>query len=108
MHVFAALARTKGDINYPSWEKLDHLLSVPFPHKSWLQGYWKNSAIVHFHFQSRSLKLAAKYSITIDTQKKQIKHRLNYMLMSNKSSPGYFLANDECSNPHVKMDKKTP
>ena len=32
--VFAALARTREDINNPSGENLDHHLLVPFPYKS--------------------------------------------------------------------------
>ena len=33
MYVIAALARTKGDINYRSGEKLDHNLLLLFPYK---------------------------------------------------------------------------
>ena len=42
MYVFAALARTTGDINYPSGEKLDHNLLLLFPYKLQLQIQWNN------------------------------------------------------------------
>ena len=48
--IFAALARTKGDIHYPSDESLDGHLSVLFPYRSELQGYWNNVGNSLFHF----------------------------------------------------------
>ena len=48
--VFAAQARTRGDINYPSDEKLEGHLSVLFPYKSELQGYCNNVGISLFMF----------------------------------------------------------
>ena len=53
--------------------------------------------------------MAAKYSLTTNSQKNKNEmkvHSLNYMLMSNKSSPWHFLAEDESPNLHVKTDKK--
>ena len=41
MDIFAALARTKGDIKIASDQNLDGYLSVLFPFRSELQGYWK-------------------------------------------------------------------
>ena len=41
MDIFAALARTKGDIKIASDQNLDGYLSVLFPYRSELQGYWK-------------------------------------------------------------------
>ena len=41
MDIFAALARTKGDIQIASDQNLDGYLSVLFPYRSELQGYWK-------------------------------------------------------------------
>ena len=55
-----------------------------------------------------SLRLAAKYSLTTNTHKKQnvLKvDRLNYTYESNEGSPVSFLAHDESQNLHVKMDK---
>ena len=40
MEIFAALARTKGDIQIASDQNLDGYLSVLFPYRSELQGYW--------------------------------------------------------------------
>ena len=53
--VFAALARTKGDIHYPSDESLDGHISVPSPYRSELQGYWNNVGNSLFHFLGVSL-----------------------------------------------------
>ena len=41
MDIFGALARTKGDIKIASDQILDGNLSVLFPYRSELQGYWK-------------------------------------------------------------------
>ena len=103
--IFAALARTKGDIHYPSDESLDGHLSVLFPYRSELQGYWNN---VVFHFLGMPLYVAGKYSLTINNHKKQYVlkvDRLNYIMISNKSSPVLFLTSDEDQNLHVKMIK---
>ena len=45
--IFAALARTKGDIHYPSDESLDGHLSVLFPYRSELQG---SGIMLEIHF----------------------------------------------------------
>ena len=106
--VFAALARTKGDINYPIDEKLDGHLLIHFPYKSWLQRYCNNVGNSLFHFLSVSLRLAGKYSLRTNSHKKQnvLKvYRLNYIYESNKSSPVSSLADEESQNLHVKMDK---
>ena len=95
--IFVALARTKGDIHYPSDESLDGHLSVLFPYRSELQGYWNNVG-----------NLAGKYSLTINYHKKQYVlkvDRLNNIMISNKSSPVLFLTSDEDQNLHVKMVK---
>ena len=105
---FAALARTRGDIHYPSWEKLDHYPSSLFPYKLKLQRFGNNVGISLFHFESVSLRLAVKYLQTRNSHTKQniLKvHRLNYILMSNESSLVLFLAHGESQNLHVKMDK---
>ena len=52
--IFAALARTKGDIHYPSDESLDDHLSVLFPYRSELQGYWNNVGNSLFRYASLS------------------------------------------------------
>ena len=69
--IFAALARTKGDIHYPSDESLDGHLSVLFPYRSELQGYWNNVGNSLFHFLGMPLYVAGKYSLTINNHKKQ-------------------------------------
>ena len=56
--IFAALARTKGDIHYPSDESLDGHLSV-----------LGNSL---FHFLGMPLYVAGKYSLTINNHKKTV------------------------------------
>ena len=58
--VFAALARTIGDINNPSWESLEGLLLVLFPHKLELQGGGKNVGICNLYFLGGSFRMAAK------------------------------------------------
>ena len=47
MDIFAALARTKGDIKIASDQNLDGYLSVLFPFRSELQGYWKTVLTLH-------------------------------------------------------------
>ena len=106
--IFAALARTKGDIHYPSDESLDGHLSVLFPYRSELQGYWNNVGNSLFPFLGMPLYVAGKYSLTINNHKKQYVlkvDRLNYIMISNKSSPVLFLTSDEDQNLHVKMVK---
>ena len=52
--------------------------------------------------------MAGKYSLTINNHKKQYVlkvDRLNYIMISNKSSPVLFLTSDEDQNLHVKMVK---
>ena len=55
MDIFAALARTKGDIKIASDQNLDGHLSVLFPYRSELQGYWNNVGKSLFHFLGVSL-----------------------------------------------------
>ena len=52
---FAALARTKGDIKIASDQNLDGYLSVLFPYRSELQGYWKPLEIDFSLFRCVSL-----------------------------------------------------
>ena len=73
-----------------------------------LQGYWNNVGNSLFHFLGMLLYVAGKYSLTINNYKKQnvLKvERLNYIMISNKSSPVLFLTSDEDQNLHVKMVK---
>ena len=76
--IFAALARTKGDIHYPSDESLDGYLSVLFPYRSELQGYWNNVGNSLFHFLGMPLMWLnhkKQYVLKVD--------RLNYIMISN-------------------------
>ena len=53
-----------------------------------------------------SLRLAAKYSLTTNTHKKQNVLKVYYTYESNKGSPVSLLACEESQNLHVKIDKK--
>ena len=56
-----------------------------------------------------SLRLPAKYFLTTNTHKNQIKEKVdrsNYTYETNKSSPVSSLAHEESQNLHVKMVKK--
>ena len=55
MDIFAALARTKGDIKIASDQNLDGHLPVLFSYTSELQGYWNNVGNSLFHFLGVSL-----------------------------------------------------
>ena len=70
MYVFAALARTRGDINKASGENLEGHLLILFPYQSEPQRQCNNVGISLFHFKSMSPRLAAKFSQTINSHKK--------------------------------------
>ena len=53
--VFAALARSRGDIKIASWENLEGHLIVLFPYKPEAQGYWKKVGKSLFYFLGVSL-----------------------------------------------------